>query len=250
MLSNADLWPILAEKFVAIRLDWEQGNHYRERFGFVLGTGDQLLLKPEGDRIPPADGKMVYGRHGEDITPEVLARARRASGAASSIEKLDIDWFLWSRKSSTRKGGFYPPPVEAIAQYARLPIAEIDGPMPPALEDSVFLKKHVRQFIWKRGKPGGDAVIRLRRVRDGLPDSLDSHLATLRGEQLELPKLGDELDRAWLIYMKDRPLTARGYLENEHGRWMRQVAPQMLQEDKSVRARARAGTLLPPGRAK
>lgn len=250
MLSNPELWPILAARFVAVRLDWEQGNHYRDKFGFVLGTGDQLLLKPGGDLIPPSAGKKVYGRHGEDLTPEVLSRAGRDSEATGAIEKLDIDWFFWPRKASARrKGGSYPPPVDAIAQYARLPIAEISGPLPPALRDSAFLKRHVRQFIWKRGTIDGETAIRIRRVRDGLPDQLPTGLGTLRGEQLAAQELGKELDQAWLAYMKDRPLTARGYLENQHGKWMRKVAPQMLQEDSAVRSQARDGTLLPPGRA-
>jgi hypothetical protein len=59
-------------------------------------------------------------------------------------------------------------------------------------------------------------------------------------------QLGEGLDRAWLAYMKDRPLTARGYLENTHGKWMRGQAVQMIAEDDTVRARASEGTLLAP----
>ena len=249
MLSNQKLWPALADGFVGVRLDWEQGNHYRDKFGFVLGTGDQLLLKPNGELIPPQDGKRVYGRHGEDISAKVLKRARSASKSTAEIKELKIEWFLWPRKpSAKRQTGFYPPPVDAIAQYARLPIAEIEGPVPEALRDREILRKHVRQFIWKRGRPDGESTVRIRRVRDGLPDELNTDLAVLRGEQLEADALGAALDRAWLAYMKDRPLTSRGYLENKHGGWMRKVAPQMLDEDQAIRARASEGTLLPPGR--
>ncbi|HUF62092.1 MAG TPA: hypothetical protein VMN36_08450 [Verrucomicrobiales bacterium] len=232
-----------------MRLDWEQGNHYRDKFGFVLGTGDQLFLERGGSPIPPGGGEKVYGRHGEDLTPAVLDRVRKAAGAQGRIETLDLDWFWWPRKASAKRGGgFYPPPVDAIAQYARLPIAELDGPLPEALLDSAFLKRHVRQFIWKRGAPDGESVLRVRRVRDGLPKALPEELAVLGGEHLEADKLGPALDQAWLSYMKDRPFTSRGYLENEHGGWMRQVAPQMLQEDATIRERAQAGTLQPPGR--
>ena len=249
MLSNEMVWPVLATGFAGVRMDWEQGNHYRDKFGFVLGTGDQLLLDADGTLIPPADGNPVYGRHGEDITADVLSRARRTAGAEGRIEKLSLEWFLWPRKpSSKRRGGFYPPPVDAVAQYARLPIVEIDGAIPPALQDSAFLKRHLRQFIWERGDTEGETTIRVRRVRDGLPEGLATELAILRGDQLEAENFSGALDNAWLAYMKDRPLTARGYLENEHGRWMRQVAPQMLSEDASMRERARSGTLLPPGR--
>jgi hypothetical protein len=48
--------------------------------------------------------------------------------------------------------------------------------------------------------------------------------------------------------MKERPLTARGYLENQHGKWMRGQAGQMTTEDDEIRTRAAAGTLLAPGR--
>ena len=55
MLSQQAVYSRLADHFIGLRLDWEQGNHYREKFGFILGTGDQLLLTPEGEliRAPP-----------------------------------------------------------------------------------------------------------------------------------------------------------------------------------------------------
>ena len=249
MLSNDKVWPLLAKGFAAVRLDWEQGNHYRDRFGFVLGTGDQLLLKPDGSLIAPAGGKRVYGRHGEDTTPDVLARATRESGSAGEITQLRIEWFLWSTgPSAKRRGGFFPPRIDAIAQFARLPIAEIHGPIPEALHDPAFLRRHVRQFLWKRGDEEGESRLVLRRARDGLPAHLDTGLEELRGEALVSEALGVALDEAWLRYMKDRPLTARGYLENEHGRWMRGVSAQMLGEDESIRRLARDGKLRPPGR--
>jgi hypothetical protein len=249
VLSNRKIWPLLADGFVGVRMDWEQGNHFRDKFGFVLGTGDQLLLEPDATPIPPAGGKNVYGRHGEDITVDVLSRARRIAGTKGLIAELRLDWFLWPRKpSSKRQGGFYPPPVDAAAQYARLPIIEIDGTIPPALRDSAFLRRHLRQFIWKQGDSEGEPTIRIRRARDGLPAGFATELANLRGDQLEADNLSKALDGAWLSYMENRPLTARGYLENKHGGWMRQVAPQMLSEDTSLREQARSGTLMPPGR--
>ena len=48
--------------------------------------------------------------------------------------------------------------------------------------------------------------------------------------------------------MKDRPLVAKGYLDNPHGRWMRGQAEQMTTEEHQIREKARQGTLLPPGR--
>ena len=103
MLSNDELWPSLARQFVAVRLDWEQGNHYRDKFGFVLGTGDQLFLEAGGESIPPRGGRKVYGRHGEDTTPEVVARVRREAGGKAEITTLDLEWFFWLRKQSAKR---------------------------------------------------------------------------------------------------------------------------------------------------
>ena len=61
-------------------------------------------------------------------------------------------------------------------------------------------------------------------------------------------ELGQALDAAWIEYMKQRPLTARGYLDNPHGKWMRSVGDQMVSEERELRSRAVAGTLLAPGR--
>ena len=83
---------------------------------------------------------------------------------------------------------------------------------------------------------------------DGLKEGLPTELAVLQPASLTWQELGAALDKAWLNYMKDRTLTARGYLENEHGKWMRNQAQQMITEDDELRARAAAGTLLAPGR--
>ncbi|HZO51409.1 MAG TPA: hypothetical protein VFB63_01765, partial [Bryobacteraceae bacterium] len=90
--------------------------------------------------------------------------------------------------------------------------------------------------------------ITIERVKDGLPAGLASELAVLEPAKLSLEALGKELDEAWVKYMKDRPLAARGYLENPHGGWMRSVRDQMLSEESQIRGRAAAGTLLAPGR--
>jgi hypothetical protein len=120
--------------------------------------------------------------------------------------------------------------------------------LPAALEDDAFLRWHVRQFIWVRGQTNGESRLLVRRVKDGLKAGLSTELAALRPAAMSWQQLGESLDRAWIAYMKDRPLTARGYLENEHGKWMRGQATQMITEDNQLRARAAAGTLLAPGR--
>ncbi|MGH8247281.1 MAG: hypothetical protein ACREUU_12725, partial [Gammaproteobacteria bacterium] len=99
-----------------------------------------------------------------------------------------------------------------------------------------------------RGRTNGESRLLVRRVKDGLKEGLSTELAELRPATMSPKQLGESLDGAWLTYMKDRPLTARGYLENQHGKWMRGQAIQMTNEDDELRARAAAGTLLPPGR--
>jgi hypothetical protein len=255
VLSKQPIYSRLAHGFVGVRFDWEQGNHYKDRIGFILGTGDQLLLTPGGDVIPPPnpakDGKpaRVYGRNGCDTTPAVLDGVMQHFPAAADPRVLKIEWFFWPRfPSKARPGGSYPVPYESAAGYARLPLAVVDGPIPDALRNSDFLRWHVRQFIWVRGKSDGPSRVTIRRVKDGLKAGLPTELATLNPKAMDLKALGESLDAGWLTYMKDRPLVARGYLENEHGGWMSGMADQMSSEEQVIRTRAREGTLLPPGR--
>lgn len=255
MLSNDSVYSRLAAGFVGVRFDWEQGNHYKDRIGFILGTGDQLLLTPKGEVIPPPspreDGKpaRVYGRNGCDTTADVLDAVTRQHPAAPEPPVLKIDWFFWPRKpSAARKGGTYPVPYEAAATYARLPLAVVEGPIPGALSDTDFLRWHVRQFIWVRGRTDGPSRVTVRRVKDGLRAGLPTELAGIDPAGMSLAQFGQALDEAWTAYMKDRPLVAAGYLENQHGRWMGSVADQITSEERLMRARAREGTLLPPGR--
>jgi hypothetical protein len=252
VLSKPEVYSRLADNFIGVRFDWEQGNHYKPKFGFIPGTGDQLLLTPAGGLIrserPDKSGKptVIYGRHGCDTTGPVLDAVAIAHPVKS--QDLKLEWFLWPQKPARRPGGRYPVPHTAIAGYARLPFVVVEGAIPAALEDADFLRRHVRQFVWVRGSTEGESNLTIRRVSDGLKAGLPPELAVLRPASLTKVELGAALDKAWLVYMKDRPLTARGYLENEHGKWMRNQAQQMITEDDETRARAGAGTLLPPGR--
>jgi len=252
VLSNPEVYSRLAEHFIGVRFDWEQGNHYKSRFGFIPGTGDQFLLTSGGELIRPQEpdksGKAsaIYGRNGCDTTAAVLDAVAKDFPVKS--RKLKLDWFLWPQKTAIRPGGRYPVAHTAIAGFARLPYVTIEGPLPPALDDPDFLRWHVRQFIWVRGVAGGESRLVIRRVTDGLKEGRATELAVLHPGSLTWKELGTALDKAWLTYMKDRPLTARGYLENEHGKWMRNQANQMITEDDETRARATAGTLTAPGR--
>ena len=244
MLSQPAIYQRLANGFIALRLDWEQGNHFKERFGFIPGTGDQLLLDPDGKLIPPPKaGAKVYGRHGCDITADILDAL-----AATNANTLRMDWFWWPSNASRRIGGRYPVAHTAIAGYARLPLAFVEGPIPGALNHPDFLQWHIRQFIWVRGETNAKSRIRIERVKDGLKPGLPKTLALIDPAAMSTLALGHELDRAWLTYMAERPFVARGYLENPHGGWMRSVKDQMISEETEIRRRAVAGDLLPPGR--
>src|SRR5204862_1970541 len=118
---------------------------------------------------------------------------------------LRIEWFLWP----VDRKGMWPASVTDIANYARLPQAWIEGPMPEALRNSDFLRWHVRQFIWIRGSEKGESRIVVKRVREGMKADLPSEIATVAAYET-LEKVGKALDGAWITFMKDRPRTARG----------------------------------------
>ncbi|MCI0747596.1 MAG: hypothetical protein L0Y58_19495 [Verrucomicrobia subdivision 3 bacterium] len=252
MLSKPDVYSRLARHFIGLRFDWEQGNHYKDRFGFILGTGDQMILDPAGKPISHTektkDGRssVIYGRHGCDTTGAVLDKVIAAHTKGS--DELKLDWFLWPDKPARRQGGRYPAPFNSMAGYARLPLAFVHGDVPGALRDSDFLRWHVRQFIWVRGETNGPGRIIVKRVKDGLKPGLSTEIAAIDCDSLSKLEIGQALDAAWMEYMKHRPLTARGYLDNPHGKWMRSVKNQMISEEQDLRSRAAAGTLLPPGR--
>lgn len=252
MLSKPEVYGRLASDFIGLRFDWEQGNHYKEKFGFILGTGDQMFLTPAGKPIEHSektkDGRVasIYGRHGCDTTGPVLDKIAAAHPKKS--DELRLEWFLWPDKASRRPGGRYPAPLNSITGYARMPIAVVHGEIPEALRDSNFLRWHARQFIWARGETNGPSRIVVRRVKDGLKSGVATQLAEIDPAQVSKEELGKALDAAWIEYMKQRPLTARGYLDNPHGKWMRSMSDQMILEERELRSRAAAGTLLAPGR--
>jgi len=249
VLSRPEVYGRLRDGFAGVLFDFFQGQHYKGKVGVHLGTGDQLLLDPQGTPIPTGkvgkEGRpvVVYGRHGLDTTPEVLDGVLAKHPAKPGSVTLKPEWFFFPAS--------YPWPnparIEAVAQYTRTPIAVVEGPVPATLENSDFLRWHVRQFLWARGKADGPGRILVRRVKDGLKEGAATELASI-DSTLPAARLGEALDAAWLAYMKERPFTARGYHENPHGRWMRGVKDQMIGEDESIRRQAVAGTLLPPGR--
>jgi len=254
VLSRQEVYRALSEHYVGLRLDWEQGNHFKDRFGFILGTGDQMILNPDGRVIRPDEVEpgsrpgVLFGRNGLDTTGAVLEKVLTNHGRKGDSTDLRMEWFFWSQQNARRPGGRYPASVDAIAGFARLPVATVQGRLPEALQDPAFLRWHVRQFIWEHREGEGPAQVTIRRVRDGTPEGVELVLGQFEPDAMSKPAFGQALDAAWLTYMKDRPKVARGYLENPFGGWMRGVADIMIREDEEVRRQAQAGTLLAPGR--
>jgi hypothetical protein len=248
VLSEAETARRLAERFVSLRMDWEQGNHFRDRLGLMVGSGKQILLDPAGQVLRGWLGRpRVYGRHRRRLAPGVLDRVAAMHPVKS--QALRIEWFWWSQRPARRPGGSYPVAADTMAALARLPIAEVQGALPPALESTGFLQRHVRQFIWVRGVEAAASRLVVRRATDGLATGRSTTLATLDPGRLSAAELGDALDAAWREYMMDRPLAARGYLETAGNRLLKRIAGRIVADELEIRRRARDGTLHPPGRA-
>jgi hypothetical protein len=244
VFSDPEVRRRLAEGFVALRIDWEQGKHYKDRLGRIPGTGCQTFHDLDGTPIREFGGVDAFAsRYGRLLTPELLDQVTRRFPPRPDAASLRLEWFLWP----TERRGLWPASVDDIAGYARMPQAWIEGPVPAALRNPEFLRRHVRQFIWVRGRPEGPSRIVVRRVRDGLKPGLDPLIAEIPVGPSE-EALGRTLDDAWRTYMKDRPRTARGYCDNPAGRMFAPIRDRMIAEEERVEEMARAGTLLPPGR--
>lgn len=238
MLSPSDIYSRLANNFVGLRFDWEQGNTYKQKLGGIPGTGCQSIMDPEGNPITKLDA--FASRYNRLVTPKALDEF--TAKYAPKPLALKIEWFLWQlgRKE------MWPAKPDDIANYARLPQAVIEGPIPAALQNQDFLRWHVRQFIWVRGNASGESRILIRRVKEGLKPGLSQDIATIAPSALD--QFGKVLDQAWLTYMKDRPKTARGYTENKHGGMFASIKDRMIDEEESIRKQAAEGTLPAPGR--
>jgi hypothetical protein len=245
VFSNPEVRVRLMKNFVGLRIDWEQGKHYKDRFGRIPGTGCQTMLDLQGNPLKEFGGVDAFAtRYNRLLTPKILDEISARFPPKPRQPPLQIGWFLWS----TERKGMWPASVEDISNYTRTPQAWIEGPMPAALLDSDFLRWHVRQFIWIRGNPNGASRIVVKRVKEGLKPGLQTEIAAIPAAASP-SEVGKALDQAWLAYMKDRPKTARGYSENPAGRMFDGIKGHMIGEEETIAAQAAAGTLLAPGRA-
>lgn len=245
MFSNPEVTARLASNFVGLRIDWEQGKQYKDKLGKIPGTGCQTMLDLDGNPMKEYGGVDAFAsRYNRVLTPKILDDIAAKFPARKPQPPLKIEWFLWP----TERKGLWPAGVEDIANYTRLPQAWIEGPMPAALLNPDFLRWHVREFIWIRGSEKGESRIVVKRVKEGLKPGLPAEIASIPAAGAPLEKFGKILDDAWMTYMKDRPRTARGYSENPAGKMFERIKDDMIGDEEAIAARARAGTLVAPGR--
>lgn len=243
MFSSPDVRARIMNNFVGLRIDWEQGKHYRGKLGRIPGTGCQTILDLSGNPLREFGGIDAFAtRYNRTLTPKILDEIAARFPAKETQPPLKIEWFLWP----VERKGMWPASVDDISNYTRTPQAWIEGPMAPALLDSEFLRWHLRQFIWIRGSGKGGSRIVVKRVKEGLKPGLSPVIAEIPAGSPD--DLGRSLDQAWLAYMKDRPRTARGYVENPAGRMFEGIKDHLIGQEEALAAQAAAGTLLAPGR--
>jgi len=225
-------------RFVCVRLDWDQMQRYKALLP-VPTQGDQVLLDPGGNPIPGIDpkGKRYEVAELIGLLDRVL---ERYPGDPRTGDDLELAWFLCNPEDQGLPGHFG---AEAVARLERKPLLEVSGPVPGWLDEPAFLRRHLRQFVWTRGQPGGESRVIVRQLAPA-----EKRLASLDLASLEADELGRALDRAWREAMAERPMTARGYIDNPHGRWLEAVMEGAYREELLIRQQATEGMLTPPGR--
>jgi hypothetical protein len=212
----------------------------RKRHG-LLGTtqGNQVLLDPQGK---PIEGIQPRGRRYQiDELAALLDRVHKEHpGHEDRRDDLKLDWFYVDRFAASARGQLSG---SFVSQVDRKPLAIVEGREADLLSKSEFLRRHVRQFVWERGTTEGPLRIVVRQFSPTRTD-----LATIGLSAVDAAKVSQQMDAAWLGYMKERPMVARGYIDNAHGNWLREVMEQVHLEELEVRKSAEAGTLAPPGR--
>ena len=73
MFSNPEVRHRLMSNFIGLRIDWEQGKHYKDRFGRIPGTGCQTLLDLDGNPLKDFGGVDAFAsRYNRVLTPKIL----------------------------------------------------------------------------------------------------------------------------------------------------------------------------------
>ncbi len=226
------------KQFVCLRLDHDQMQKHKGRLK-VPTQGNQVLLTPKGEYVPGTDphGKRYPIEEFVALLDKVL---KDYPPNPEKRDELKLAWFWWNPRDQGLPGHFG---ADAIARLDRKPVLTVSGPLPEWLDRPDFLRRHLRQFIWTHGAKDGPA-----RLTVCMLEPQKKELLAVDLENTEPATLSQELDRAWLKYMKERPLTARGYIDNAYGNWLKKVMEKAHAEEVQVREQARKDTLTAPGR--
>jgi hypothetical protein len=225
-------------EFVCVRMDWDQMQRHKDRWQTPT-QGNQVLLDPRGNTLPGTDPRGKRYKI-EELIPILDRALKECPPDPRRKNELDLSWFLWNPKSYGYPGHFN---AEAVGKLDRKPVLTLSGTIPAWLKDETFLRKHLRQFIWTGGDTSGESRLTLRQME---PEAKE--LASVTLSSAEPGQVSETLDRAWLEYMKVRPLVARGYIDNPHGNWLKAVMERAYLEELDLREQALKGTLRPAGR--
>lgn len=237
MVSHPDVQKRL-HQFVCVRLDWEQMMRAKDRYGFKVPTqGNQVLLDPKGKYIAGISPTGQRYPIPEFLTLLDLVH-RDHPPRAETRDDLRLTWFLFRKEK--RPGG----DASFLSKIDRKPVLTIHGRPPTWIEERSFLEKHLRQFVWTQ-EPADSPRISIEMFE---PDR--RVLASFDLAEVTPAQAGERLDSAWVEYMKVRPMLARGYIDNPHGNWLKNVMEKVHQEEVQVREQALKGLLSPPGRSR
>jgi hypothetical protein len=141
----------------------------------LLGTtqGNQVLLDPKGKYI---EGIQPRGRRYQiDELAALLDRVHKEyPGHNGRRDDLKLDWFYVDRFAAGARGQLSG---SFVSQVDRKPLAIVEGRDVNLLKDSNFLRRHVRQFIWERGRTDGPPRIILRQFSPARTDLATVDLA-------------------------------------------------------------------------
>jgi hypothetical protein len=237
VVSNPEVNRRLRE-FVCIRLDHEQMQRLKVHLK-VPTQGNQVLLNFRGEYIEGTDPRGKRYKVDELVTLLDRVLAEHPLTAAQK-DDLKLAWFYWNVEDQGLPPYFG---AETICRLDRKPLLVIDGDVPEWLDQPEYLRRHLRQFIWKRGEADAAPRITIRQLEPRRRD-----LATIDPADVTPERLSELLDDAWRAYMVERPLTARGYIDNEHGNWLRRVMEGAYEDELRIQDEAQRGVLQPPGR--
>lgn len=252
----------LAEDYVCVRLEFYQLQGKR-----IKGdTADCYVFDSEGKRHA---GNRCWKNGDGFTTRELRGLAEKIRGDRRRQELLRLSWFLvdpeYYRRDVTDDGAYrrYLPPLRAIgeARKARRPLVRVDGAALASLEEhQEFLRRHVRQFWWAKGNPGGPARIVVFNSNE-FPEGAEADDVTGRfrkgkvpavmavidlGGGVDLEKLSPVLDGCWRRYMAKRPPN-NIVIHRGNPNYSRKYEERYERMEERIRRLARDGKLLAPG---